>query len=143
MDAGKVVEFAPPLALLTLNDGYFTSLLKETGPATFNELKRVAEVKAAREGNQPKAFELSADSDNIVVSLGDNLAHPQQQQHHHQHKVIQSMAPQLDLNRESISEINENEDGLKKTPNSSFSNNLNDIVLSQIEVDKSNKLTQF
>lgn len=147
MDAGKVVEFAPPLALLTLNDGYFTSLLKETGPATFNELKRVAEVKAAREGNQLKAFELSADSDNIVESLGDDLAHPQQQHpqqhHHHHHKVIQSMAPRLDINRESISEINENEDGLKESPNSSSSNSLNNIILSQIEVDKSNQLTQF
>lgn len=68
MDAGKVVEFAPPLALLQIPDGHFTRLLSETGPASFNALKAVAEKKAEREGNRREAFDLSADSDNIIIS---------------------------------------------------------------------------
>jgi ABC-type multidrug transport system fused ATPase/permease subunit len=67
MDAGKVVEFGPPLALLTISDGHFTSLLNETGMASFNELKRVAEEKAAKDGNPRNAFNLDADPDNIVL----------------------------------------------------------------------------
>ena len=67
MDAGKEVEFGPPLALLTISDGHFTSLLNETGPASFNELKPVAEEKAARNGNPRNAFYLDEDPDNIVL----------------------------------------------------------------------------
>jgi ABC-type proline/glycine betaine transport system ATPase subunit len=66
MDAGRVVEFAPPLALLQIPDGHFTRLLKETGPASFNALKNAAEKKAQNEGNRREAYDLTADPDNIV-----------------------------------------------------------------------------
>jgi hypothetical protein len=66
-----VVEFAPPLALLSLPEGHFTRMLRETGPASFNELKRVTEAKAAREGNPRHALDLYADPYNIVAELGD------------------------------------------------------------------------
>jgi ABC-type dipeptide/oligopeptide/nickel transport system ATPase component len=47
MDAGNVVEFAPPNTLLSRPDGYFTQLLKQTGDESFHKLKHVAEAKAA------------------------------------------------------------------------------------------------
>ena len=92
MDAGKVVEFAPPLALLSIPDGHFTSLLRETGPSTFNELKRVAEAKAAREGNKPEALDLSCDPDNIVDSPGENVPC--------QFKEVFTMSSELFLNQD-------------------------------------------
>lgn len=66
MDAGKVVEFAPPLALLERSDGYFTRLLSETGQVTFDKLKKMAVEKAEREGSQSKFYDVFADTDNIV-----------------------------------------------------------------------------
>lgn len=73
MDAGKVVEFAPPLALLQIPEGHFTRLLRETGPASFNKLKSIAEKKAQRESNTRVAYDLSADPDNIILEMPDNL----------------------------------------------------------------------
>jgi ABC-type multidrug transport system ATPase subunit len=49
MDAGRVVEFDEPLALLERPDGHFTSLLRETGQESFEKLKKVAEDKAKRD----------------------------------------------------------------------------------------------
>lgn len=69
MDAGRVVEFAPPLALLQIPDGHFTRLLKETGPASFNKLKSIAEKKAERESSPREAYDLSADPDNIILDM--------------------------------------------------------------------------
>jgi ABC-type multidrug transport system fused ATPase/permease subunit len=91
MDAGKVVEFAPPLALLTLPDGHFTGLLKETGPASYNELKRMAELKANREGNPRAAFDLDIDSDNIVVNRGE----PNQATDHHKISMTHIARPSI------------------------------------------------
>ncbi len=69
MDAGRVVEFAPPLALLNRPNGYFYSLLKETGTESFNKLKKIAEEKVAREGKVSISalIDPHADSDNIIV----------------------------------------------------------------------------
>ncbi len=65
MDAGNVVEFAPPTALLTRPNGYFTQLLKQTGEESFRKLKSIAEAKAARihTGNEIDPFE---DPDNVI-----------------------------------------------------------------------------
>jgi ABC-type multidrug transport system ATPase subunit len=65
MDAGNVVEFAQPLALLSRPDGYFTQLLKQTGDESFNKLKHIAEAKAAKtQGNS--AIDPFIDPDNII-----------------------------------------------------------------------------
>lgn len=67
MDAGKVVEFAPPLALLQIPDGHFTSLLNETGKESFEKLKKVAHDRAVQNGNLREASDLYFDPDNIVI----------------------------------------------------------------------------
>jgi ABC-type multidrug transport system ATPase subunit len=72
MDAGKVVEFAPPLALLERQDGSFHSLLKETGKESFNKLKRITEEKAARSNQGAFAVDPFLDPDNIIIDPKTN-----------------------------------------------------------------------
>jgi ABC-type multidrug transport system ATPase subunit len=74
MDAGKVVEFAPPLALLNRSNGYFYSLLKETGTESFNKLKKIAEEKAARNpgATTSSLIDPHSDPDNIIVDPATN-----------------------------------------------------------------------
>ena len=67
MDAGKVVEFAHPLALLKIPNGHFTSLLTQTGPETFNKLKKIAEERVLKSGMNPKDILIQDDPDNIAV----------------------------------------------------------------------------
>ena len=68
MDAGIAVEFAPPLALLKRPDGYFTSLLEQTGEETCNKLKNMAIQKATREGFDPYNMNIDDDPDNIAIN---------------------------------------------------------------------------
>jgi ABC-type multidrug transport system fused ATPase/permease subunit len=73
MDAGRVVEFAPPLALLERPDGYFHNLLTETGQDSFDKLKRIAEEEAvAKNLDRSVLVDLSSDPDNIVVDPTTN-----------------------------------------------------------------------
>ena len=76
MDAGKVMEFAPPLVLLQRPDGYFTSLLKETGPDSFNKLKRIAEDKVKNLGLSLDSILRQQDPDNVIIDkkLGMDVA---------------------------------------------------------------------
>lgn len=67
MDAGKVVEFGPPLALLNLNDGHFTNLLKETGESSFQKLRNIAYQKALNEGNLKESSDIHHDKNNIII----------------------------------------------------------------------------
>jgi ABC-type multidrug transport system fused ATPase/permease subunit len=68
MDAGRVVEFAPPLALLERPDGHFYSLLKETGHESFNKLKKIAQEKATRTNlNMKQVLDPFQDPDNIIL----------------------------------------------------------------------------
>ncbi len=67
MDAGKVMEFAPPLVLLQRPDGYFNSLLKETGLDSYNKLKRIAEDKVTNLGLDLKLAARQHDPDNIIM----------------------------------------------------------------------------
>ena len=74
MDAGKIVEFGPPLALLKRQDGYFTSLLNETGKESFNMLKNMALKKALASAKSRDEYEnLFFDPDNIVVDRTTGL----------------------------------------------------------------------
>ncbi len=72
MDAGRVMEFAPPLALLDRPDGHFYSLLKETGKDSFNKLKKIAEDKAARNPNAHMLLDPYSDPDNIIIDPKTN-----------------------------------------------------------------------
>ena len=85
MDAGKVVEFAPPLALLKQPDGHFTSLLNETGKDSFNKLKRIAEEKAARVPNNAHLYDALIDQDNIIIDpkTHENIIKKQRELHTH------------------------------------------------------------
>jgi len=76
MDAGKVMEFAPPLVLLQRPDGYFTSLLKETGPDSYNKLKRIAEDKVKNLGLSLDSVLRHQDPDNVIIDkkLGMDVA---------------------------------------------------------------------
>ena len=76
MDAGKVMEFAPPLVLLQRPEGYFTSLLKETGPDSYNKLKRIAEDKVTNLGLTLDSVIRQHDPDNVIIDkkLGINVA---------------------------------------------------------------------
>ena len=76
MDAGNVVEFAPPLTLLKFPDGHFTRLLMETGKESFEKLKKIAEDKAIREGRSLDSFTPNADVNNIIIDprTGANIA---------------------------------------------------------------------
>jgi ABC-type multidrug transport system ATPase subunit len=76
MDAGKVMEFAPPLVLLQRPDGHFTSLLKETGPDSFNKLKRIAEEKVIKLGLTLDSVLRHHDPDNVIIDkkLGMDVA---------------------------------------------------------------------
>jgi ABC-type multidrug transport system fused ATPase/permease subunit len=76
MDAGKVMEFAPPLVLLQRPDGYFTSLLKETGTDSFNKLKRIAEDKVINMGLSLESVLRQQDPDNVIMDkkLGIDVA---------------------------------------------------------------------
>lgn len=76
MDAGKVMEFAPPLVLLQRPDGHFTSLLKETGPDSFNKLKRIAEEKVINLGLTLDSVLRHHDPDNVIIDkkLGMDVA---------------------------------------------------------------------
>jgi ABC-type multidrug transport system fused ATPase/permease subunit len=67
MDAGNVVEFGPPLALLKRENGYFTSLLNQTGPDTCRKLRKIAEEKALSSGKN--SDDLSFDLDNIALDI--------------------------------------------------------------------------
>ena len=67
MDAGKAVEFAPPVALLKLEDGHFTSLLKQTGQDSYDKLKRIAEEYTIKKGLDVDRLTVYDDPYNIVV----------------------------------------------------------------------------
>jgi len=67
MDAGKVMEFAPPLVLLQRPDGYFNGLLKETGPDSYNKLKRIAEDKVTNLGLDLESAVRQYDPDDIII----------------------------------------------------------------------------
>jgi ABC-type multidrug transport system ATPase subunit len=74
MDAGVVVEFGPPLALLERSEGHFTSLLRETGHESFKKLKKIAEDKAFSSGKTKEAaIDLFSDLDNIVIDSKTGL----------------------------------------------------------------------
>ena len=75
MDAGKAVEFAPPVALLKLEDGQFTSLVKQTGQDSYDKLKRTAEEYAISKGLNIQTMSVYDDPYNIVVDpiTGKNL----------------------------------------------------------------------
>jgi len=66
MDAGSVVEFAPPLVLLNKIDGSFNSLLKDTGVDSYNKLKRIAEEKVLRSGRTIESVLEETDPNNII-----------------------------------------------------------------------------
>ena len=78
MDAGKVVEFAPPLTLLKQPNGYFTNLLKQTGAESFEKMKKIAEEKAIKDGRSLDSFTPTADINNIILDpeTGVNIARP-------------------------------------------------------------------
>jgi ABC-type multidrug transport system ATPase subunit len=66
MDAGSVVEFAPPLVLLSKADGSFNSLLKDTGVDSYNKLKRIAEEKVLKSGKTIESVLEEVDPNNII-----------------------------------------------------------------------------
>ena len=70
MDAGHVVEFAPPLALLERKDGYFHNLLKETGPDSFAKLTKIAQNKTGTSSKDD--CDPFLDPDNIVIDPKTN-----------------------------------------------------------------------
>ena len=76
MDSGKVMEFAPPLVLLQKPDGYFTSLLKQTGSDSFHKLKRIAEQKVTKLGLSLESAKRQIDPDNVIIDkkLGIDVA---------------------------------------------------------------------
>ena len=67
MDAGRVVEFAPPVALLKLKDGHFTNLLKQTGHDSYDKLKQITEEYATKKGLDVNKLTVFDDPYNIVV----------------------------------------------------------------------------
>ena len=67
MDAGCVVEYAPPLVLLQKPDGYFTSLLRDTGAESFNKLKKIAEDNILSNGRTIESVLQQNDPDNVIV----------------------------------------------------------------------------
>ena len=75
MDAGRVVEFAPPVALLKLEDGSFSDLLKQTGKDSYEKLKNIAEKYAIKKGLNPEKMNVFEDPYNIVLDAksGRNL----------------------------------------------------------------------
>ena len=68
MDAGSVVEFAPPLVLLNIKDGSFNSLLMDTGIDSYNKLKKVAEDKVLNSGRTISFVLEEHDPNNIIRS---------------------------------------------------------------------------
>ncbi len=76
MDSGKVMEFAPPLVLLQKQDGYFTNLLKQTGPDSFYKLKKIAEQKVTKLGLSVESARRQTDPDNVIIDkkLGIDVA---------------------------------------------------------------------
>ncbi|KAB0798127.1 hypothetical protein PPYR_09120 [Photinus pyralis] len=50
MDAGQAVEYGQPHELLKSSNGYFTRMVKETGPATENKLRGIAEEYFKKDG---------------------------------------------------------------------------------------------
>lgn len=70
------MEFAPPLVLLQQPDGFFTSLLRETGPDSFNKLKRIAEEKVLNLGLTLDSVLRQNDPDNVIIDkkLGIDVA---------------------------------------------------------------------
>lgn len=73
MDAGKVVEFAPPLVLLKIPEGHFTSLLEETGKISCESLKNMAYEKAVKSDNLKEASDPFLDEDNIIIDKKTGL----------------------------------------------------------------------
>jgi ABC-type multidrug transport system ATPase subunit len=77
MDAGRVVEFAPPLALLELEGSYFYNLLRETGQDSFDKLKRVAQEEAVlKRLDLVSVVDPRSDRDNIIIDpkTNENIA---------------------------------------------------------------------
>ena len=68
MDAGRVVEFAPPLVLLNIKDGSFNNLLMDTGIDSYNKLKKVAEDKVLNTGRTIQSVLEEHDLNNIIIS---------------------------------------------------------------------------
>ena len=68
MDAGRVVEFAPPLVLLNIKDGSFNNLLMDTGIDSYNKLKKVAEDKVLNSGRTIQSVLEEHDLNNIIIS---------------------------------------------------------------------------
>ena len=68
MDAGRVVEFAPPLVLLNIKDGSFNNLLMDTGIDSYNKLKKVAEDKVLNSGRTIQSVLEEHDPNNIITS---------------------------------------------------------------------------
>ena len=66
MDAGSVVEFAPPLVLLQIKDGSFNSLLMDTGVESYNKLKKIAEDKVLKSGRTINSVLEENDFNNII-----------------------------------------------------------------------------
>ena len=66
MDAGSVVEFAPPLVLLEIKDGSFNSLLMDTGVESYNKLKKIAENKVLTSGRTINSVLEENDLNNII-----------------------------------------------------------------------------
>ena len=98
MDAGKVVEFAHPLALLKRPDGYFTSLLTQTGQETYNKLKRIAEDRANILGKNPNDINIYGDSDNVAIDpISGN-------------DISKRTNPQLAINNNDVLEVDEEEE---------------------------------
>jgi ABC-type dipeptide/oligopeptide/nickel transport system ATPase component len=72
MDAGRIVEFAPPVALLKLENGHFTNLLRQTGQDSYDKLKRIAEDYALKKGFDLSKADLFDDPHNIILDrVGD------------------------------------------------------------------------
>ncbi|XP_076240264.1 ATP-binding cassette sub-family C member 4 [Calliopsis andreniformis] len=66
MEHGKVVEFDHPYILLQNDQGYFTSLVKETGKLMYEQLKNVAE-EAYNSSNRPESQVQPKTTDNTTI----------------------------------------------------------------------------
>lgn len=118
MDAGRAVEFAPPLALLKLEDGSFTNLLKQTGQESFDKLKRIAEEYAVKKGYDVGQMNVYQDEDNIVLDTLTNTNLVKE-------AIMGNSKPPIVFNLKSSSDVSFDTKSNVKNSNSNINNNIN------------------
>lgn len=116
MDAGKVVEFAQPLALLRLKDGHFTSLVNDTGKESCESLKKMAYDKAAKLDIVEELSDPFYDPDNVIIDpkTGLDISKEENQHLFYSRETVNFHKPKFQVHMEASSMPVDEERRLKK-----------------------------